>query len=121
VRGAIAINVSGSVPECFFFARTFCPQVVEGGAVSRMARSKRQPQDRLPLFILTAARIQYGLSMVGANGLEPATFSLAIRIHRSAKENAVFSNSDLLTTPILMKKSDRENAVFLSFEKCYMK
>jgi len=36
-----------------------------------MAKSKRQPQQRLPLFFLTAARTEYGLSMVGANGLEP--------------------------------------------------
>jgi len=36
-----------------------------------MAMSKRQPQERLPLFVLPAARTKYGLSMVGANGLEP--------------------------------------------------
>jgi hypothetical protein len=52
-----------------------CPQILHGkvvkrGAVFRMAKNKRQPQQRLPLFILTAARTLYGLSMVGANGLE---------------------------------------------------
>jgi hypothetical protein len=72
VRGVFAIKVSGCVPEHFFFARRFSlRQVVKGGgAVVRMAKSKRQPQERLPLFFLTAARTQYGLSMVGANGLE---------------------------------------------------
>jgi len=42
-------------------------------------KNKRQPQTWLPLFILTAARTQYGLSMVGANGLEPPLpFSLRL-------------------------------------------
>ena len=68
--GVIAIKVSGCVPECFSFARRFRPpQVVKGGAVFRMAKSKRQPQKRLPLFSFTAARTEYGLSMVGVNGL----------------------------------------------------
>jgi len=72
VRGVIAVKVSGCVPERFFFACKFCPpQVVKRGAAFRMAKSKRQPQQRLPLFVLTAARTKYGLSMVGANGLEP--------------------------------------------------
>jgi hypothetical protein len=71
VRGVSVIKVSRCVPERFCFARRFCPpQVVKGGAVFRMAKSKRQPQARLPLFFLTAARTKYGLSMVGANGLE---------------------------------------------------
>jgi hypothetical protein len=71
-RGVFAIKASGCVYERFFFARRFwSPQVVKGGAVFRMAKSKRQPQERLPLFFLTAARTEYGLSMVGANGLHP--------------------------------------------------
>jgi hypothetical protein len=70
-RGVFAIKASARVPERFFFARRFwSPQVVKGGAVFRMAKVKRQPQERLRLFFLTAARTQYGLSMVGANGLE---------------------------------------------------
>jgi hypothetical protein len=77
VRGVFAIKVSGCVPERFFFARRFwLPQVVKGGAVFRMAKSKRQPHKRLPLFIPTTARTQYGLSMVGANGLEPVNKGL---------------------------------------------
>jgi hypothetical protein len=54
-------------------------QVVKGGAAFRMAKDKQQPQARLPLFVLTAARTKYGLSMVGANGLEPSLrFSLRL-------------------------------------------
>jgi len=73
VRGVIAIKVSRCVPDRFFFAcRFWSPQIVKhGGAVFRMTKSKRQPQERLPLFVLTAARTEYGLSMVGANGLTP--------------------------------------------------
>jgi hypothetical protein len=57
---------------CGVFARRFwLPQVVKGGVLLPTGKNKRQPQARLPLFFPTAARTQYGLSMVGANGLEP--------------------------------------------------
>jgi len=80
VRGVFAIKVSGCVPERFSSARRFCPpQVVKGGAVFRITKNKRQPQERLPLFFLTAARTQYGLSMAGANGLESLIVAMCLR------------------------------------------
>jgi len=91
-RGVIAIKVSGCVPERFFFARRFCPpQVVKGGAVFRMAKNKRHPQERLPLFIPTAARTKYGLSMVGANGLiTPTIIVILVRTGDSVKFDSPF-------------------------------
>jgi hypothetical protein len=48
-----------------------------------MAKSKRQPHQRLPLFVLTAARTKYGFLIVGANGLEsPLRFSLRLGARR---------------------------------------
>ena len=93
VRGVFATMVSCFVPERFSFAGRFCPpQVVKGGgAVFRMAKSKRQPQKRLPLFFLTAARTQYGLSMVGANGLiTPTVIVILVRTGDSVKFDSPF-------------------------------
>jgi len=83
VRGVSAIKASACVPERFSFARRFwLPQVVKGGgAVFRMIKNKRQPQERLPLFFLTAARTKYGLSMVGANGLNTPTVIVTFACH----------------------------------------
>ncbi len=45
-------------------------------------------------------------------GFEPATFSLASKIHAHRKENVVISNPDIRSPPKKKKKNQGENVVF---------
>jgi len=56
-----------------------------------MAKSKRQPQARLPLFVLTAARTQYGLLIVGAMDLiTPTAIVILVGNGDSVKFDSLF-------------------------------
>jgi hypothetical protein len=72
------VCAASSLSRCLAVSLSVFSSPADSGyhGLSRAARysgsqkNKRQPQKRLPPFILTAARTEYGLSMVGANGLE---------------------------------------------------
>ena len=72
VRGVSAIKVSGRVAERFFLPADSGYHRLSRAAARSFGsqKNKRQPHKRLPPFFLTAARTEYGLLIVGANGLE---------------------------------------------------